>query len=235
MSEKIKAIVFDFGGTLDTDGIHWAEKFWEAYVYYKISIPKDEFRNAFVYSERTIPTIIGPEFSLINTYKTQIKYQLEYLINNKILEEVNEDLIEKLSQFCFNSTVRNIITTKTVLEELKHNFKLGLVSNYYGNVKTVLTELGVAKYFDVIVDSTIVGIRKPDKKIFEYTINKLNETPNNVVVVGDSYKNDIAPAKSLGCITVWLKVKGWSKPQSTENADLIIKSIKNLPKVINEI
>jgi putative hydrolase of the HAD superfamily len=235
MNSKIKAIVFDFGGTLDTDGVHWAEKFWEVYTHFKISLPKDEFRNAFVYSERKISGIIKQDFSLLQTYKTQINYQLEYLTDKNILTNIDENLVNTLSQFCYKSTTNNIPITKSILENLKNNFQLGLVSNYYGNVKTVLTELGVANYFDAIVDSTIIGIRKPDSKIFEHIITKLNVNSEEVIVVGDSYKNDIAPSKLLGCKTVWIKVKGWNNSEIIEDADVIIKSIKELPDAINKI
>ena len=235
MNKKIKAIVFDFGGTLDTDGIHWAEKFWEVYNHFNISIPKEEFRNAFVYSERKISGIIKSDFSLIKTYKTQITYQLEYLSDNKILSNFDENLSDELSSYCHGSTRSKVNETIKILDKLKENFALGLVSNYYGNVKTVLTELGLAKYFNSIIDSTIVGIRKPDSKIFEHIINGLDVDSSEVVVVGDSYKNDIAPAKSLGCKTIWIKVKGWNDNGETEKADRIIGSINELPSAIEKL
>ncbi len=142
MNQTIKAIVFDFGGTLDTNGVHWAEKFWEAYTHFQISILKEEFRNAFVYSERKIPGIIQEDFSLLKTYQTQITYQLEYLIDNKLLLNIDErKTVTELSNYCYQSVLKNIPITKNILHELKNNFALGLVSNYYGNVKTVITGL----------------------------------------------------------------------------------------------
>ncbi len=235
MNGKIEAIVFDYGGTLDTDGIHWAEKFWEAYSHFQIPVSKEEFRNAFVYSERKIPGIIKPNFSLINTYQTQITYQLEYLVDNKILGNIEGNLGEKLTELCYQSTKNKLPNTIEVLEKLKENFVLGLVSNYYGNVKTILTELGLDTYFDNITDSTIVGIRKPDSRIFEHIISEMNVHPNQVIVVGDSYKNDITPAKSIGCGTIWIKVRGWNDNDETENADIIIESLKDLPQAIRNL
>lgn len=235
MSEQIKAIIFDFGGTLDTDGVHWAEKYWEAYRHFKVPIPKEELRRAFVYAEMKMPKIIKPEFSLIDTYEVQVSYQFEYLIINKILKNADSSLINKLTQYCKKEVWRNISVSRPIIEQLKVNYNLGLVSNYYGNVQTVLSELGLASYFDVIVDSSMVGIRKPDKRIFKVIINELNVNPSDIIVVGDSYKNDIVPAKLLGCRTIWLKVKVWSDNINTEKADKIIKTINDLPSCIINI
>ncbi len=236
MNSKIKAIVFDFGGTLDTNGVHWAEKFWEAYTHFQISIPKEEFRNAFVYSERKISGIIKQDFSLLKTYQTQITYQLEYLVNNKLLLDIDErKTVTELSNYCYQSILKNMPTTKNILNKLKNNFTLGLVSNYYGNVKTVLTGLSLVEYFNIIIDSTIVGIRKPDSRIFKHIINEIDIKPEEVIVVGDSYKNDITPAKLLGCKTVWLKVKGWIDTNKSENADVTIESLNELMLAINNL
>lgn len=235
MSRQINTIIFDYGGTLDTDGIHWAEKYWEAYRHFNVPISKEELRRAFVYAERKMPKIIKPKFSLIETYEAQVNYQLEYLIANKVLNNADMSLLNKLTEYCQKEVLRNISVSRPIIEKLKVNYTLGLVSNYYGNVKTVLSELGLVSQFDSIIDSAIVGIRKPDRRIYQIIINELNVNPSNIIVVGDSYNNDIIPPKLLGCKTIWLKVKVWSDNIFTENADRVIKSIKNLPKEIDEL
>ncbi len=235
MNEQIKTIVFDYGGTLDTDGIHWSEKFWEAYQYFKVPVLKEDFRKAFVYSERKIPEIIKPDYSLIRTYRTQITHQMEYFIKSGLLISESRDLVEKLSEYSYSSVIEQIPKTKQILGELKPTYKLGLVSNYYGNVKMVLTELGLASFFDSITDSADVGIRKPDKRIFQHTLEKLNAVPNETIVVGDSYKNDISPAKSIGCKTIWIKGKSWDNAENIDDADLIINTIKELTEAIKSI
>lgn len=111
---------------------------------------------------------------------------------------------------------------------------MGLVSNYYGNVEAVLKELSLKKYFTSIVDSTVIGIRKPDAQIFKIALNELGVKPAEAIVIGDSYSNDIAPAKLLGCDTIWINNKGWKNPDETGSADKIIKSIKELPAIIKE-
>jgi FMN phosphatase YigB (HAD superfamily) len=234
MRNRIRTIVFDYGGTLDTDGVHWSESFWEACQHFHIPVEKKDFRDAFVYSERRITNIIKPDFDLINTYYTQLYYQFEYLADNKLFTGTNKVNISGLSRYCYNLVKEKIAVTRDILELLVKNFNLGVISNYYGNVEVILKELEILKYFSTVLDSTVIGIRKPDKRIFSLALDRLNSLPEETMVVGDSYKNDIAPAKELGCTTVWLDVKNWSTPEDVSGADIIIKSIKELPDILKQ-
>lgn len=235
MINKIKTIIFDYGGTLDTDGIHWSEKFWEAYLNFNVPVEKKDFRDAFVYSERKIVNIIRPEFNLKKTYETQLHYQMEYLKNINSLSEINLGLIEEMTMYTLKSVLKNIEYSKIVLSLLYKNYNLGLISNYYGNLETILTEVELKKYFKSVIDSAVAGVRKPDKKIFKLALEEMKADPDETIVVGDSYGNDIAPAKELGCSTMWLEGKGWSESIDTSRADIKIKSIKELPDIIKNL
>ena len=230
-----KALLFDFGGTLDTDGIHWSEKFFEVYMQFHIPISKENFREAFVYSERTIVNIIKPDFNLKQTLKTQLKYQLEYLQKNNFLPEVFSFITDELTEYCYRTVVQNVEISKEILEQLSPEYLLAVISNFYGNIETVLEELSLKKYFTSILDSAVVGIRKPDPKIFEIALNELGVNPNDAVMIGDSYTNDIVPAKLIGCKTIWINNKGWNNPTDIKDADSIIKSIKEIPNTLKKI
>jgi HAD superfamily hydrolase (TIGR01509 family) len=231
---KFKAIVFDFGGTLDTDGIHWGEKFWEAYLAFNMKIPKNDFREAFVWASRNIAGLIKPDFLLLENLAMQLTLQKQFLNNKYPAAFGKSDIVDELSSYCYKEVVKNIKISEPILKELKQDFQLGLVSNYFGNMTGVLEELSLLKYFDSVIDSTIVEIRKPDPRIFEFALTELNVEPAASIVVGDSYKNDIAPAKMLGCSTIWINVKGWETTVDISCADGIIKSIKYLPKKLKE-
>jgi putative hydrolase of the HAD superfamily len=229
-----KALLFDFGGTLDTDGIHWSEKFWEAYSHFQIPISKEIFREAFIYSEKKCAGIIKTDFNLRQTFETQLKYQMEYLQNKFYLSSVYSLIISELKEYCHKSVIKNVSTSQIIIESLEQSYLLGLISNYYGNVEAVLKELSLKIYFASIIDSTVIGIRKPDTQIFEVALNELDINPTDAIVIGDSYSNDIAPAKLLGCDTIWINNKGWNNPDEIGSADKIIKSIKELPPIIKE-
>ena len=60
-----------------------------------------------------------------------------------------------------------------LLGSLKRRYRLGLVSNFYGNVAKLCEEARLAELFEVIVDSAKIGISKPDPEIFRTALRKL--------------------------------------------------------------
>ena len=106
---------------------------------------------------------------------------------------------------------------------------MALVSNFYGNIGVVLDEFGLGGLFDHVVESAVVGIRKPDPRIFTLGVEALGLEPDDVVVVGDSYGNDIVPAKRSGCHAVWLKGEGWTDEMHDETLpDAVITDLSQL-------
>ena len=81
-----------------------------------------------------------------------------------------------------------------------------------------------------MVESAVVGVRKPDPRIFSIGVERLGMEPAEVAVVGDSYAKDIAPAKAVGCRTVWMRGEGWGgdEPVETPAADFTIRSLAQL-------
>jgi FMN phosphatase YigB (HAD superfamily) len=107
-----------------------------------------------------------------------------------------------------------------------------LVSNFYGNINTVLREFGLAKYFKDVIESAAVGIRKPDARIFTLGVKSLGLKPEETIVVGDSFYKDIEPAGKLGCHTVWFKGKGWTNKTYDETVpDHIITDLAQLLEI----
>jgi putative hydrolase of the HAD superfamily len=133
---------------------------------------------------------------------------------------------------------------RDVLETVRHQvplllrwsqqYTLGVVSNFYGNLVSVVRGLGIAEYFSAVVDSAVVGIRKPDPRIFQAALDALSCPPGEAIFVGDSYDRDIVPAKSLGCGTVWLQNDFQKGVYNTGKADFIISSLKGLDSILFE-
>lgn len=232
--KKIKALIFDFGGTLDTDGTHWSEVFREAYQRFVINVTKDSFNNAYVYAEDLMKNSVVKSDTFLTTLNKQISFQFEYLLKNKLMNESNiEKMKNDLTEYCYSQVTETIPSVKSILKSLHQNYQLALVSNFYGNINTVLNELSIHQYFNSIVDSFDVNVRKPDPKIFQIAIDELGIMPYESVVIGDSYDRDIVPAKILGCKTIWLKGKSWTDAKDISSADKIISSISGLKNVIN--
>jgi len=91
-----------------------------------------------------------------------------------------------------------IAGTEAALEELRGRYRLGVISNANGTVKRVFARLGLARFFDVIVDSTEVGIEKPDVRIFELALDQMNARAADAAYVGDVFKVDVVGARGAG-------------------------------------
>ena len=225
-----KGYIFDYGGTLDTGGCHWGRLIGHAYEQCGVGIDNQLFREAYVYAERELAKqpIIQPHYSFRQTLATKLQIELEYI--HRCHPELHvKDKHEALLNTLYATTQKETAQSKRVLEQLKVNYPLVLVSNFYGNIHTVLREYGMDHLFDKVIESAVVGVRKPDARIFTLGVDALALQPHEVVVVGDSYDKDIVAAKNAGCQTVWIKGEGWTDEEiDAQAADHVITSIEQV-------
>lgn len=227
-----KGLIFDYGGTLDTGGCHWGMVLWHAYERNGVPVSEELFRNAYVYGERTLATnrIIMPNSTFRDTLSEKIRLQLEWLEDNGALNKAmmyHGAILDDVYSLAKHTTEESVKVLKTLAE----NHPIVLVSNFYGNINTVLKEFSFDGIFKDIIESAVVGIRKPDPRIFELGVEHLAMQPEEVTVVGDSYTKDIVPAHAIRCRTVWIKGEGWTE-EKIENpvSDEIISNLTELIK-----
>jgi putative hydrolase of the HAD superfamily len=230
----MNAVIFDFGGTLDTGGIHWYEKFLTVYSDLGIRIDRNIFRDAFSYAEKQMSLHDNRELRFTDCYARKISFQIQYMKDQGLLPYIEE--VERVSfsiaQNCRFEVDRHLDKHKHFLTELTHKYDLALVSNYYGNLRLICKEFEIDHYFKTIVDSALCGVRKPDPQIFRIALDDLHLKPEGSFIVGDSYEKDIYPARTLGCKTVWLKVKAWDNLGEAGGADYIIGNLKELKAIL---
>lgn len=90
------------------------------------------------------------------------------------------------------------------LAALKHlGLRLVVVSNSNGTLRTHLTRMGLAPAFDLMTDSSEVGVEKPDPAIFALTLQRLGAEPGTVLHVGDFFHIDVVGARAAG-LQAWL-------------------------------
>lgn len=202
---KIKAIAFDFGGTLDSPFLHWMDIYLYLYTT-KLNLPltRENFRDSYVYGEQMMERLqlVKPSHSLLETQKFKTDLQFSHLIEKGVLPDTPENKEELSLQAALLSTEYSsgyVAAARSILAELQKKYVLLLVSNYYGNVSKIAGDLEIATYFKTITDSTIAGVRKPDPALWRLAIEGVGFNPEEVLIVGDSMKNDILPGISLGC------------------------------------
>lgn len=82
--------------------------------------------------------------------------------------------------------------------------KLGLCTDMTAATQyRKIRRLGIAKYFDAIVTSEEAGVEKPDRKMFELTLAKLEAAHNEAVMIGDNLRKDVEGAKKIGIRAIW--------------------------------
>jgi putative hydrolase of the HAD superfamily len=119
-----------------------------------------------------------------------------------------------------------------VLEKLeKHDYRFGLISNFEEWLEGMLVELELGHVFDVAVISGIVGVEKPDPRIYEIALDRAGVRPERAVHVGDSPSLDVAPATQVGMHAILLDRAG----RHPEHEGPRIDSLEGLPGSVSKL
>ena len=191
-----RVIVFDFGGTLDTHGRHWARVLFERWQKLLEDLSWERFYEAYVAAERAMTT--EEDWDFRRTLQHKCRLEARFMQRSDA-----PDQADAVAEACYKLARECTARSKDVLEALrKEGMPLVLVSNFYGNLTAVLRDFGLEGCFDHIVESARVGVRKPDSAIFRLVLDLYPALkPDDVLVAGDSERNDILPAQSLGMKT----------------------------------
>ena len=138
-TEKVKALAFDFGGTLDSPFMHWMKIYLKLYgEELHLPLTGENFRDSYVYAEQMMERLqlVKPSHSLLETQSFKTRLQFDDLIRRGILpdtQENREELPERAARLVTDFSSRYVTLSKKVLEPLSKRYTLLLVSNYYGN------------------------------------------------------------------------------------------------------
>jgi putative hydrolase of the HAD superfamily len=241
----MRAILFDFGGTLDFPK-HWLDRFVEHYRAAGILIKRTELEPAFSLAthEAYGRTEMLRHYSLSQLVGLLVELQFVYLgIEDS---SAPPDLLARLPARCrlaeLKAQIRDSFVTQSevgfgisrpVLISLASRFKLGVVSNFYGNLERVIADAGLAGAITVTTDSGRLGFHKPDPRIFSTSLAQLDVPPHEAAMVGDSIRKDCAPARAMGLRTIWLRHRE-SKGQDgvpSDSVDFTIDSLEELDQL----
>ena len=234
--ENIKGVIFDYGGTLDTNSVHWSEVLWEMYQKEQIAVTKDQFRECYVYAERELAKqpLIKPDHNFLDLLRIKVDIETQYLIEHgmwQVGELTRRTCTEHVALRGYQRVMEVLMVSREVLKRLSAQYPMVLVSNFYGNIHTILQDFRL-EFFQDVIESSVVGVRKPDPAIFRLGVEALRLRPEETVVVGDSFTKDIVPAHQIGCQTIWLRGQGWGSDESEEWSVKSEESDVSLPSQI---
>ncbi len=233
---NIKGILIDYGGTIDTNGIHWSEIIYDGYKACNVIVAKVDFRKAYVYGEQSMEkkqALIKPYYTFKDVLQMKLRYEFEYLSKHDLYAWLTDEQAVQVADYCYSYAQKVIEGQRCTLAVFAKKYPVVLVSNFYGNLLSVLHDYGIEQYFQSVVESSIVGVRKPNPEIFRIGIERLNLKPEECVIIGDSYSNDIAPAIKLGCKSIWLKGIGWDSDDVNTGNPQADCTISTLEEAVN--
>ena len=218
------ALLFDFGGTLDADGLAWKERFRQLYRSFGVDPGDEVFDPVFYGADDALLGALPPGCGLGKT--------VERLADGVSagLGVSDPGVTARVAQGFLDASLARLAASARLLARLRGRYRLGLVSNFYGNLDAVCVEAGIAEHFEVIVDSTRVGFTKPDARIFRHATDALGVDPTRATFVGDSPTRDMAGARGAGMPHVWLT--GLASPKPCCPGDRVIPTLADLERVL---
>lgn len=189
-----KILFFDMGYTLVDEGAVWKKRCEE-------QAATEEARRLGLTAEAIYREIEKASLARLPQYRTVVKkFQFNTVAPYRHeLEELYADAPD-------------------VLRFLSNTYELGVIANQTDGLRERLERFGILPYFTYVISSWDVQVMKPDIRIYEYALKTANCLPHEAVMIGDRLDNDIAPAKSVGMKTVWVK-QGFGSIQTPLSAE----------------
>lgn len=189
----MKSLLFDYGGTLDADGTTWLERFHPLYKEAGLDIPPERLDRAFYDSDDNLHLRHALKgLDLAQTVRLQVADVINAVAPDR------PELIDRIAGRFVADSRAQFKRLTPVLERLAKRYRLGVVSNFYGNLDGILSAEGLRPLFSVVADSGVLGVIKPDAAIFLHAAKAVDCAPGECVMVGDSIKRDMAGAAGVG-------------------------------------
>ena len=225
--KDLKAITFDFGGTLAHGSLDKEN--------YKIALMNYLFRLG--YSGGKARLNKARKAMLDRLRKVQEKnreLRFEDLYQGLLFDlklHPTQEKLEYVKQLYFRFfRVDFVPELKEMLIDLSGKYKLAIISNITSEIsRVVLRKFDLEQYFDSIVLSRDLGIRKPDPEIFNFALQNLGVKCFETIHVGDSLEQDIQGAKNVGIKAIWIK---GNEEIKDFHPDYIISKITELPLLL---
>jgi putative hydrolase of the HAD superfamily len=222
IAPRLDAVLFDLGGTLDAPGIPWKERLFRLYRAEGVVPAPGEFDERFY---RVDDAIVGAVPALLSFHDT-----VRRLVDgvSAALQVDDARVSARVAARFVDCAMSCARANARVLEALAERYRLGVVSNFYGNLATVCDELGLSPHLAVMVDSTDLGWTKPDPRLFRHALGALGVDAAHAAFVGDSLPRDMAGARAVGMGHIWLVGDVAALPEPCCPGDRVIRAIDDL-------
>lgn len=243
----ITTLLFDFGSTLDGP-TYWLDRFAAQYRVAEITITRAELDPAYEHARQATLRArrVVERFGFTELIRMLVGQQIEFLAESGP-EAVRATLRaldsrgryrtgERITALFVEQSRSAMEKSRAVLTALKARYRIGVVSNWYGNLDRIIAEAGMAKLVSAVADSARLGFGKPDPRIFQAALKSLGAVPADAAMVGDSLEKDCVPAHALGLKTVWYRpasddANANARRDGAASADHVVTDLEDLAEL----
>ncbi len=243
----ISIVLFDLGSTLIYFDGHWPDVLLKAN------------RALLQAVENGGIEIDGPDFiadfrERLDAYHIQreaefVEYTTAYVLTETLAAwghpEVDQEIVQPALEAMYAVSQSHWKAEKDAVPTLnrlrRQGYRLGLISNAGDDldVQALVDQAGLRPFFEVVLSSAGVGIRKPNPRIFQMALARWNADPAEAVMVGDTLGADVLGAHNAGILSVWITRRA-DTPANRAHAgtirpDIIVETLEELPQKIQAI
>ncbi|HZU87033.1 MAG TPA: HAD family hydrolase [Anaerolineaceae bacterium] len=159
-----------------------------------------------------------------------IEHTTEYILRSLLYDYGYPDALDANLRPALNAmyavTQRNWKLEKDAIpvlrQLLRRGCRMAIVSNAGDaqDVDTLVKQHGLAEFFEFVLISARVGIRKPDPRIFQMALDRLEALPEQTLMVGDTLGADILGARHAGIKSAWITRRA-DRPDNRDHEDTI--------------
>ncbi len=198
---RIEAILFDFGGTLDHDGFDWFDRFYRDIKKYDAALTRESFMEHSNWVSRHVGTLADTAgLNLADMVARLYKHLHARMSNGDPCAWDHAVLAQAFVAEAQTYLRRNLL----LLQILRQHYRIGVISNNWGNAAGWCEDYGYSDLCECMVDSTVVGAAKPDARIFQAALEQMQLPPQACAYVGDKFEADVIGAAGIGMTPIWL-------------------------------
>jgi HAD superfamily hydrolase (TIGR01549 family) len=220
------AVLFDFGGTLDADGLAWKERVYRLFQDEGVAVERERFDPLFHAADDALVGTIPPTTS----FGVTVARLIAGVAGALRLDD--RRMTTRIARRFVDDTLEHLGDNAPLLARFARHARLGIVSNFYGNLARVCDDTGIRPLFSVLVDSAQVGCAKPDPRIFRHALDALGLGPADATFVGDSLSRDMAGARAVGMRHIWLVGETAPAQDPCCRGDRVIHSLTDLEALL---
>ncbi|MBN1765504.1 MAG: HAD family hydrolase [Sedimentisphaerales bacterium] len=226
----IKAIIFDFGGTLDGDGIDWFTRIYQGILEQLPDLELETFEIHARTAADSLDLLEDIRRLTLDQTATRLCRNIHTELKNADAKYNDLDPQRVSNEFIANAH-QCLKRNRNVLRLLQDEYRLGCISNNWGNTAGWCRQFQLDELFQTIIDSTVLGVTKPDTDIFLAALNELQLPPDQCAYVGDSYNADVIGAYNAGLTPIWVTNNHQKLPK---DSFIIPQRITQIPDLLKK-